>query len=72
MAHERARPATVNSLALPAAAGLIAIAIFAVDTFVLLPGAVAVLYVIVVLLSVNFLQWRDVLLVALGCRRSRS
>ena len=35
--------------------------------FVVLPGAVAVLYVIVVLLSVNFLRWRGVLLAALGC-----
>ena len=32
-----------------------------------LPDAVAVLYVVVVLLSVNFLRWRGVLLVSLGC-----
>jgi PAS domain S-box-containing protein len=46
---------------------LLAIGIFVVDTSVLLPDAVAVLYVVVVLLSVNFLQWRGVLLVSLGC-----
>ena len=67
MVHEPSRPATVNSFALPGVAGLLAVGIFAVDTFVVLPGAVAVLYVIVVLLSVNFLRWRGVLLVALGC-----
>ena len=47
--------------------GLLAIGIFVVDTFILLPDAVAVLYVVVVLLSVAFLQWRGVLLVSLGC-----
>ena len=41
--------------------------IFAFDTFILLPDAVAALYVVVVLLSVNFLQWRGVLLVSVGC-----
>lgn len=67
MVHEPPRPTTVNSFALPAVAGLLAVGIFVVDTFVVLPGAVAVLYVIVVLLSVNFLRWRGVLLAALGC-----
>jgi two-component system, LuxR family, sensor kinase FixL len=41
--------------------------IFVLDTFIFLPDAVAALYVGVVLLSVNFLQWRGVLLVSLGC-----
>ena len=67
MVHEPSRATTVNSLALPGVAVLLAAGIFVVDTFVVLPGAVAVLYVIVVLLSVNFLPWRGVLLVALGC-----
>ena len=54
MVHEPPRPATVNSFALPAVAWLLAVGIFVVDTFVVLPGAVAVLYVIVVLLVGQF------------------
>src|SRR5437763_7612757 len=48
-------------------AALLAIAIFAVDTLSPLGMAVAVLYVVVVLLSVSLFRWRDVLLVSLGC-----
>ena len=67
MVKERSRPASVSFPILPVVVGLLAIGIFVVDTFVLLPDAVAVLYVVVVLLSVDFLQWRGVLLVSLGC-----
>ena len=42
-------------------------AIFAVDTFTLLDIAIAVLYVVVVLLAANVLQRRGVLLVSAGC-----
>jgi PAS domain S-box-containing protein len=59
--------ASVSSTLIPVAAGLLAIGIFAVDTLVLRPDATAALYVVVVLLSVNFLHWRGVLLVSLGC-----
>jgi two-component system sensor kinase FixL len=52
---------------LPVFTVLLAIAIFAADTAVDLPDAVAVLYVVVVLLSVNFLHRRGVLLVAVLC-----
>ena len=48
-------------------AALLAIAIFAVDTLSPLGMAVAVLYVVVVLLSVSLFRWRGVLLVSLGC-----
>jgi PAS domain S-box-containing protein len=67
MVHEQSPRATVDSLAFPVVVGLLAIGIFTVDVLSRLPDAVAVLYVVVVLLSVNFLQWRGVLLVSLGC-----
>jgi hypothetical protein len=66
MAHEGPLPAYVSSQILPVGTGLLAIGIFVVDTFVLQPNAVAALYVVVVLLSTNFLSWRGVLLVSLG------
>ncbi|WP_254021588.1 ATP-binding protein [Mesorhizobium escarrei] len=59
--------ASVSSILFPVAAGLLAIGIFAVDTLVLRPDATAALYVVVVLLSVNFLHWRGVLFLSLGC-----
>jgi two-component system, LuxR family, sensor kinase FixL len=49
------------------AAAALAIAIFIVDTVTTLDIAVAVLYVVVVLMATNFLQRRGVLLVGLGC-----
>ena len=48
-------------------AGALALAIFVVDAITPLDMAVAVLYVVVVLLAVNFLPRRGVLLVAMGC-----
>jgi PAS domain S-box-containing protein len=53
---------------LPFVAGALAIAIFAIDTFVPLDSAIAVLYAIVVLLAANFFHERGViLLVSGGC-----
>jgi two-component system sensor kinase FixL len=48
-------------------AGALAIIIFAIDTFTPLDIAIAVLYVVVVLMSANFLRRRGVILVSLGC-----
>ena len=45
----------------------LAIIIFAIDTFTPLDIAIAVLYVIVVLMAANFLRRRGVILVALAC-----
>ena len=52
---------------LPASAAAFAMAIFVVDAITPLDVAVAVLYVVVVLLAANFLERRGVLLVAAGC-----
>jgi PAS domain S-box-containing protein len=41
--------------------------IFAIDTWVDLDAAIAVMYVAVVLLAATVLEWRGVLLVAVGC-----
>jgi two-component system, LuxR family, sensor kinase FixL len=51
----------------PLLAGALAIIIFVIDTFVSLNIAIAVLYVIVVLMGANFLRRRGVILVSLGC-----
>ena len=67
MIHEASPPASSNSSVLAVVAGLFAIGIFAIDTLSPLGMAVAVLYVVVVLLAVNFLPRRGVLLVAMGC-----
>jgi two-component system sensor kinase FixL len=48
-------------------AGAIAIIIFAIDTFKPFHIAIAVLYVIVVLMAANFLRRRGVILVSLAC-----
>jgi two-component system, LuxR family, sensor kinase FixL len=48
-------------------AGAIAIIIFAIDTFIPFDIAIAVLYVIVVLMAANFLPRRGVILVSLAC-----
>lgn len=51
----------------PAFAAGLAIAIFVVDTFTPFDVAIAVLYVAVVLLSLNFASRRGLLLIAAGC-----
>src|ERR1700730_11369185 len=60
-------PAFANSGIFPIVAAAFSIAIFAVDTATTLDIAIAVLYVVVVLLSANFFARRGVLLVASGC-----
>jgi PAS domain S-box-containing protein len=67
MAHITSPQVSWGGTVLPVVTGLLATGIFAVDTLSLFPDALAVLYVIVVLLSVNFLPWRGVLLVSLAC-----
>src|SRR5262245_27080828 len=59
--------ALATSSFLPIVAAAFAIAIFLVDTLTSLDIAVAVLYVVVVLMAAIFVQWRGVLLVGLGC-----
>ncbi len=51
----------------PVIAGLFALAVFIVDTITPLDIAVAVLYVVVVLMAANYFQLRGVLLVSMGC-----
>ena len=51
----------------PIVAGAFALGVFVFDTATTLDIAVAVLYVVVVLLSANFLQRRGVLVVSAGC-----
>ena len=67
MEHKSPSPAFAASPILPLAAGAFAIGIFVVDTITPLDIAIAVLYVVVVLLAANFLQRRGVLLVAAAC-----
>jgi signal transduction histidine kinase len=62
-----ARSVLANSSVLPVAATSLAIIIFVLDTVTDLEIAVAVFYVAVVLMSVNFCQKRGVVLVAAGC-----
>ena len=59
--------ALTNWPASPLIAGALAIIIFAIDTFTPLDIAIAVLYVIVVLMAANFLRRRGVILVSLAC-----
>jgi two-component system, LuxR family, sensor kinase FixL len=56
-----------NWPASPFIAGVLAIIIFVIDTFTPLNIAIAVLYVIVVLMAANFLRRRGVILVSLAC-----
>src|SRR5688572_9527217 len=66
--NQNSSPAALSASVLPPLiAGLFAIAVFVVDTVTPLDIAVAVLYVVVVLMAANFFQLRGVLLVALGC-----
>jgi PAS domain S-box-containing protein len=59
--------ASARSRLLPVLAGLFAIGIFLVDTFVPLDIAIAVLYVVVVLIASNIYQRRGLLLAAAAC-----
>ena len=59
--------AVFTSVLPPLIAGIFAIAVFIVDTVTPLDIAVAVLYVVVVLLAANYFQLRGVLLVSMGC-----
>ena len=64
------RPTLSNVAAspmLPLAAGAIAIGIFLVDTISTLEIAIAVVYVVVVLIAAVFLHRREVLIVSAGC-----
>src|ERR1700694_5015062 len=60
-------PAFAGSPIVPVIAGAIAIAIFIIDTATPLDIAIAVLYVLVVLMAANSFQRRGVLLVASTC-----
>jgi signal transduction histidine kinase len=60
-------PQDASSRLLPYAAAALAAAIFGFDTFSPLGMAVAVLYILVVLMAVNFCDRRGLLLVSLGC-----
>jgi len=57
----------LRSALLPSVAGLLAIGIFIFDTFSPLQFAVAVLYVVVVLIAATRYQRRGVLIAASGC-----
>jgi two-component system sensor kinase FixL len=64
----KSTPAAVSASILPPlTAGLFAIAVFVIDTITPLDIAVAVLYVVVVLLAANYFNLRGVLLVSMGC-----
>jgi two-component system sensor kinase FixL len=67
MEQKSPSPASSASPILPLIAAAFAIGIFLVDTITPLDIAIAVLYVVVVLLAANFLQRRGVLLVAAAC-----
>ena len=54
---------------LPLAAGALAIGIFLIDTISTVEIAIAVVYVVVVLIAAVFLSRRDVLVVSSGLRR---
>jgi two-component system sensor kinase FixL len=67
MKDEPASAALAASPVLPVLAGVFAIAIFTLDTATPFDIAIAVLYVVVVLMAANFCQRRGVMLVAAGC-----
>jgi PAS domain S-box-containing protein len=60
-------PAFPSAPALLVLAGMLAIGIFVIDTLTTLDIAIAVLYVVVVLLAANVFQRRGVLLMSSGC-----
>jgi signal transduction histidine kinase len=65
--HAMPSRTTTASRILPFVTGALALGIFIVDTLPSLDIAVAVLYVVVVLMSLNFCDRRGVLLVGAGC-----
>jgi PAS domain S-box-containing protein len=67
MGYRSLSPGFATSFILPVTAGAFAIGIFIVDTITPLDIAVAVLYVIVVLVAGAYFQRRGVLLVSAGC-----
>src|ERR1700750_3129193 len=67
MTSESPKRRSTSSTALAILAGAIAAGVFTLDTLAPPNVAVAMLYVAVVLIAARFLQWRGVLLVALGC-----
>jgi two-component system, LuxR family, sensor kinase FixL len=67
MEYRLPSPVFAASPIMPLTAGAFAIGIFLLDTITPLDIAIAVLYVIVVLIAANFLQRRGVLLVAATC-----
>ncbi len=66
MSFQASAPARVSPV-LPLLAAAIAVAIFVVDTLTSLDIAVAVLYVAVVLLAVDFTGFKGIMAVAAGC-----
>jgi PAS domain S-box-containing protein len=67
MNHEAPTAAAPTSPVVPVVAGALAVGIFLVDTLTTLDTAIAVLYVVVVLLAANIVGRRGVLLVSSGC-----
>jgi two-component system, LuxR family, sensor kinase FixL len=67
MTHQSTPAALSASILPPVIAGLFAVAVFLVDTITPLDIAVAVLYVVVVLVAANYFNLRGVLLVSMGC-----
>jgi two-component system sensor kinase FixL len=67
MSYQSTPAALSASILPPMIAGLFAIAVFIVDTITPLDIAVAVLYVVVVLMAANYFDLRGVLLVSMGC-----
>ena len=65
--ESRKSPTSLGSPVLPLAAGALALAIFVIDTFTPFGMAVAVLYVIVVLMAATFCDRRGTLIVGMGC-----
>jgi PAS domain S-box-containing protein len=70
MQHKRFYPLPESLPVLPVIAGALAVAIFVVDAFTPLDIAVAVLYVVVVLMAANLLDRRGLLLVSAVCLAS--
>ncbi|HVO13982.1 MAG TPA: ATP-binding protein [Alphaproteobacteria bacterium] len=64
--YSKARIASASA-AIPLAAGVFAVAVFVIDTLTTLDIAIAVLYVVVVLISANHLSRRGVAMVAACC-----
>ena len=67
MTHQAPTPAKAASRILPVATAMFAIGIFIADAITTQEIAVAVLYVVVVLMAARFCQVRGVLIVSVGC-----